>query len=165
MIVDDPNALNSQIMSILLPLSFDSNVNAELRTTGSAYIPFRPRHVIFKNVAAHFNSTALMANPLGAGFVKASLHGPASPLLLWTDLFNGSMMPIAFVSNDQVIDTYTNILVPDSARKDIRGGTYNFQLTGLGGQVIDLEEPAVPVGTFADARIDATITLQIEFRQ
>ena len=165
MIFDDPNALNSQIMSILLPLSVDSNVNAELRTTASAYIPFRPRHVIFKNVAAHFNSTGLIANPGGAGFVTAALQVPASPLLLWTDLFNGSMAPIAFVSNDQVIDTYTNILVPDSARKDIRGGTYHFQLTGLGGQAIDLEEPAVPVGSFADARIDATITLQIEFRQ
>ena len=128
MIVDDPNALNSQILSILLPLSFDSDVNASLRTTANAYIPFRPRHVIFKNVAAHFNSTGLIVDPvLPGGYVLASLQVPASPLLLWTDLFNGSMMPIAFVSNDQVIDTYTNILVPDSARKDIRGGTYHFQ--------------------------------------
>ena len=149
--VDDPNALNSQFMSILLPLSFDSNVNAELRTTASAYIPFRPRHVIFKNVAAHFNSTALLGNPLGAGYVTASLQVPASPLLLWSDLFTGSMAPIAFVSNDQVIDTYTNILVPDSARKDIRGGTYHFQITGLGGQAIDLVPPAVADGAFADA--------------
>ena len=97
-----------------------------------------------------------------------------------SDLFAGNMSPVSFCQDNQVITSYTSILVPDSARKDIRN-TYTWQLCGLDGLPVRVPEEATSVeilrvnaniaanngagNAIYLPRMIAHIIVQIEFRE
>ena len=163
----------------MIPFTFDSDVDATLKATANIFIPYRARHVIFHNVAAYRKNYE--DGPGGEGGIdQYLLFLPESPLLLMSDLFAGSMSPVSFCQDNQVIQSYTSILVPDSARKDIRS-TYTFQLCGLDGLPVRVPQVATSVELL---RVDANnaanngvaiseykpqmiahIIVQIEFRE
>ena len=147
MIVDSPYSKNSQINTLMIPLTFDSDVDATLKSTANIFIPYRARHVIFHSVASYFQDYI----DGDANFDQYLLFLPESPLLIMSDLFAGSMSPVSFCQDNQVIQSYTSILVPDSARKDIRS-TYTFQLCGLDGLPVRVPQVATSVELL---RVDA----------
>lgn len=179
MIVDSPYSKNSQINTLMIPLTFDSDVDVTLKATANIFIPYRARHVIFHSVASYMKDYE--DGPGGEGEVdQYLLFLPESPLLIMSDLFAGSMSPVSFCQDNQVIQSYTSILVPDSARKDIRS-TYTFQLCGLDGLPVRVPQVATSVELL---RVDANnaanngvaiseykpqmiahIIVQIEFRE
>jgi hypothetical protein len=149
MIVDNPNSRNSQINTMMIPLTFDSDVDATLKTTANIFVPYRTRHVIFHSVASYFQDYIQTIepgpNPGDPDVVTENLlFLPESPLLIMSDLFAGSMSPVSFCQDNQVVQSYTSILVPDSARKDIRS-TYTFQLCGLDGLPVRVPQEATSV--------------------
>lgn len=180
MIVDSPNSKNSQISTLMVPLLFDSNVDPLLKATANIFVPYRARHVIFHNVASYFQDYIEGDdNPI----TEYLLFLPESPCIVMSDLFTGNMSPVAFCQDNQVITSYTSILVPDSARKDIRN-TYTFQLCGLDGlpitvpqQPTSVEMLRVDANNAANAnnaaigfseyrpQLIAHVVLQIEFRE
>jgi hypothetical protein len=182
MIVDSPTSQNSQINTLMIPITFDSDFDATFKATANIFIPYRTRHVIFHSVASYFQEYILQIVPgLGEDVItEALLFRPESPLLIMSDLFSGSMSPVAFCHDNQVITTYTSILVPDSARKDIRS-TYTFQSCGLDSNPIIVPPEATSVewlrisaNIAADngatsatylARMIGHVILQIEFRE
>lgn len=179
MIVDSPYSQNSQINTMMIPLTFDSDVDATMKSTANIFVPYRTRHVIFHSVAAYMQD--YIDGEGGEGGVNQYLlFLPESPLLIMSDLFAGSMSPVSFCQDNQVIQSYTSILVPDSARKDIRS-TYTFQLCGLDGLPVRVPAVATSVELL---RVDANnaanngvaisayrpqmiahIIVQIEFRE
>ena len=182
MIVDSPYSKNSQINTLMIPLTFDSDVDATLKATANIFIPYRARHVIFHSVAAYMQDYIPAVIP-GIGEEQISellLFLPESPLLLMSDLFAGSMSPVSFCQDNHVTSSYTSILVPDSARKDIRS-TCTFQLCGLDGLPVSvpLEATSVEIlrvnaniaannGAVTASylpRMIAHVIVQIEFRE
>ena len=147
MIVDSPYSKNSQINTLMIPLTFDSDVDATLKATANIFIPYRTRHVIFHSVASYFQDYI----DGDENFQQYLLFLPESPLLIMSDLFAGSMSPVSFCQDNQVIQSYTSNLVPDSARKDIRS-TYTFQLCGLDGLLVRVPQVATSVELL---RVDA----------
>ena len=113
MIVDSPYSKNSQINTLMVPLTFDSDVDTTLKATANIFIPYRARHVIFHSTASYFqDSIGGDGNPV----TQYLLFLPESPLLIMSDLFSGILSPVSFCQDNQVITSYTSILVPDSAR-------------------------------------------------
>ena len=53
MIVDSPYSKNSQINTLMVPLTFDSDVDPSLKATANIFIPYRTRHIIFHSVAMY----------------------------------------------------------------------------------------------------------------
>lgn len=155
MIVDNPNSRNSQINTLLVPLLFDSDIDPSLKATANIFVPYRTRHIIFHSVACYMKDYLYAADiipPIEDDPISEYLLFLAeSPCILMTDLFSGSMSPVAFCQDNQVITSYTSILVPDSARKDIRS-TYTFQLCGLDGVPFKVPEQATSVEIL---RVDA----------
>ena len=185
MIVDSPYSQNSQINTLMIPLTFDSEVDTSLKATANIFVPYRTRHVIFHSVASYFQDYIQTIEPaaiLGDPDVVTEnlLFLPESPLLIMSDLFAGNMSPVSFCQDNQVITSYTSILVPDSARKDIRN-TYTWQLCGLDGLPVRVPQEATSVeilrvnanlaadnGATAATylpRMIGHIILQIEFRE
>ena len=142
MIVDSPYSKNSQINTLMVPLTFDSDVDATIKATANIFIPYRARHVIFHSTASYFQD--YVAAPDEEDVSEYLLFLPESPCIVMSDLFAGNMSPVAFCQDNQVITSYTSILVPDSARKDIRS-TYTFQLCGLDGLPVRVSENATSV--------------------
>ena len=142
MIVDSPYSKNSQINTLMVPLTFDSDVDATIKATANIFIPYRARHVIFHSTASYFQD--YVAAPDEADVSEYLLFLPESPCIVMSDLFAGNMSPVAFCQDNQVITSYTSILVPDSARKDIRS-TYTFQLCGLDGLPVRVPDQATSV--------------------
>ena len=154
MIVDNPNSRNSQINTLLVPLLFDSDIDPSLKATANIFVPYRTRHIIFHSVACYMKDYLYAADIPDApdnGVTEYLLFQAESPCILMSDLFSGSMSPVAFCQDNQVITSYTSILVPDSARKDIRS-TYTFQLCGLDGVPFKVPEQATSVEIL---RVDA----------
>ena len=154
MIVDNPNSRNSQINTLLVPLLFDSDIDPSLKATANIFVPYRTRHIIFHSVACYMKDYLYAADIPDAsdnGATEYLLFLAESPCILMSDLFSGSMSPVAFCQDNQVITSYTSILVPDSARKDIRS-TYTFQLCGLDGVPFKVPEQATSVEIL---RVDA----------
>jgi hypothetical protein len=155
MIVDNPNSRNSQINTLLVPLLFDSEVDVTLKATANIFVPYRTRHIIFHSVACYMkdylNNDEVPVDERLENVTEYMLFLAESPCILMTDLFSGSMSPVAFCQDNQVITSYTSILVPDSARKDIRS-TYTFQLCGLDGVPFTIPERATSVELL---RVDA----------
>ena len=155
MIVDNPNSRNSQINTLLVPLLFDSDIDPSLKATANIFVPYRTRHIIFHSVACYMkdylNADEIPQEDLIENVTEYMLFLAESPCILMTDLFSGSMSPVAFCQDNQVITSYTSILVPDSARKDIRS-TYTFQLCGLDGVPFKVPERATSVEIL---RVDA----------
>ena len=178
MINDSPYSKNSQINTLMVPLTFDSDLDPTLKATANIFIPYRARHVIFHSVAAYMKDYE--DGPGEGGIDQYLLFLPESPLLLMSDLFAGSMSPVSFCQDNQVIQSYTSILVPDSARKDIRS-TYTFQLCGLDGLPVPVPLVATSVEILRvdannaanngvansdyKAKMVAHIIVQIEFRE
>ena len=142
MIVDSPYSKNSQINTLMVPLTFDSDVDATIKATANIFIPYRARHVIFHSTASYFQD--YVDAPDEADVSEYLLFLPESPCIVMSDLFAGNMSPVAFCQDNQVITSYTSILVPDSARKDIRS-TYTFQLCGLDGLPVRVPDQATSV--------------------
>ena len=155
MIVDNPNSRNSQINTLLVPLLFDSDVDPSMKATANIFVPYRTRHIIFHSVATYMkdylDAADVPEDEREDGVTEYLLFLAESPCILMTDLFSGSMSPVAFCQDNQVITSYTSILVPDSARKDIRS-TYTFQLCGLDGLPIKVPQEATSVEIL---RVDA----------
>ena len=187
MIVDNPLSRNSQISTILVPLLFDSDVDPSLKATANIFVPYRTRHIIFHTVAMYMkdylNADEIPQEDLIDNVTEYMLFLAESPCILMTDLFTGSMSPVAFCQDNQVIQSYTSILVPDSARKDIRS-TYTFQLCGLDGvpfaipvQPTSVEILRIDANNAANAanalvgladyrpQMIAHVVMQIEFRE
>ena len=169
----------------MVPLTFDSDVDTTLKATANIFIPYRARHVIYHSTASYFQDYIQTVEPgpnLGDPDVVTEnlLFLPESPLLIMSDLFAGNMAPVSFCQDNQVITSYTSILVPDSARKDIRN-TYTWQLCGLDGLPVRVPEEATSVeilrvnaniaanngagNAIYLPRMIAHVIVQIEFRE
>ena len=101
MIVDSPYSKNSQINTLMVPLLFDSDVDATLKATANIFVPYRTRHVIFHSVASYFQDYDTIIVPATnpddpAVVTEVLLFLPESPLLIMSDLFSGSMLPVSF---------------------------------------------------------------------
>ena len=94
MIVDSPYSKNSQINTLMVPLTFDSDVDATIKATANIFIPYRARHVIFHSTASYFQD--YVAAPDEADVSEYLLFLPESPCIVMSDLFAGNMSPVAF---------------------------------------------------------------------
>ena len=86
MIVDSPYSKNSQINTLMVPLTFDSDVDTTLKATANIFIPYRARHVIFHSTASYFQdyiqTLEPAPNPGDPDVVTENLlFLPESPLL------------------------------------------------------------------------------------
>ena len=53
----------------MIPLSFDSAIDPQFRTTASVFVPYHARHVIFHNVAAEVVAEIHRLDTVAAGMV------------------------------------------------------------------------------------------------